>query len=378
MEVKNAPRPVAAQPVSAPVAPRPEALLPAAAPSRDGFAAAAPAQAETAQPLPESAAAAELWGAPQTATDRAAAAAARPSFEGISVGNRHGQPVLEFTVKKGDTLSALSRASGVDVGSLTRLNHLENPNLIQVGQKIEVPTTFHEVKKGDTYYGIARQSGIPPQVLMKLNNAPPDGLLRIGQEIRVPASVVGPAQQQLRAQLTSVIDDAARANSNLYFGADSFRPWHVGNDLGFMGPADTDSRFEFSADFQTVKITHGQGDEPPAVHKLQNPVEDLRRIVNTDTVGAVARAQAQRLKEQFPDFEHGFNVVGPKHEQDGTVSFVITAPADGETYLSYDPRKATVTISDNSDREVTVKAHQPTDIVSGLSKHFRLQLPLYA
>ncbi len=42
-----------------------------------------------------------------------------------------------YTVKSGDTLSAISRATGVDAGTLMRLNGL-NSSTIQIGQKLNI------------------------------------------------------------------------------------------------------------------------------------------------------------------------------------------------------------------------------------------------
>ncbi|OLV18067.1 C40 family peptidase [Deinococcus marmoris] len=42
-----------------------------------------------------------------------------------------------YTVKNGDTLSAISRATGVDAGTLMRLNGL-NSSTIQIGQKLNI------------------------------------------------------------------------------------------------------------------------------------------------------------------------------------------------------------------------------------------------
>lgn len=44
-----------------------------------------------------------------------------------------------YTVKPGDTLSAIARRYGTTVSTLARLNKISNPNLIQVGQKLRVP-----------------------------------------------------------------------------------------------------------------------------------------------------------------------------------------------------------------------------------------------
>lgn len=47
-----------------------------------------------------------------------------------------GQTSRVYTVRRGDTLSGISARLGVPVGTLTTLNHISNPNLIFVGQRL--------------------------------------------------------------------------------------------------------------------------------------------------------------------------------------------------------------------------------------------------
>lgn len=74
-----------------------------------------------------------------------------------------------YTVQAGDTLSGIGARYGVDWRELAKLNNIENPNLIHVGQKIEIPGKEYEpepeepavvtytVVKGDSLWGIAKK-----------------------------------------------------------------------------------------------------------------------------------------------------------------------------------------------------------------------------
>lgn len=74
-----------------------------------------------------------------------------------------------YTVQAGDTLSGIGARYGVDWRELAKLNGIENPNLIRVGQKIEIPGEEYEpepeepaivtytVVKGDSLWGIAKK-----------------------------------------------------------------------------------------------------------------------------------------------------------------------------------------------------------------------------
>jgi LysM repeat protein len=47
-----------------------------------------------------------------------------------------------YTVKKGDTLSSISRKYGVDIKDLIAVNHIQNANKIKIGQTIIIPQTY--------------------------------------------------------------------------------------------------------------------------------------------------------------------------------------------------------------------------------------------
>lgn len=56
-----------------------------------------------------------------------------------------------YTVKKGDTLSAIAKEHGVSVANLQSWNNIKNPNKITVGQKLKLigssTSTLNQVAK---------------------------------------------------------------------------------------------------------------------------------------------------------------------------------------------------------------------------------------
>lgn len=81
-----------------------------------------------------------------------------------------------YTVKKGDTMWAIAKAHGLTLESLIVMNpQIENPNLIYVGQKINVKkvtkpvVTSHKIVKGDTFESIAKKYGVTTAKLAELN-----------------------------------------------------------------------------------------------------------------------------------------------------------------------------------------------------------------
>lgn len=62
-----------------------------------------------------------------------------------------GQGVTVYTVKKGDTLSAIAAKRGTTYQKIAAYNGIKNPNVIRVGQKIKIPTATapESFAKGD-------------------------------------------------------------------------------------------------------------------------------------------------------------------------------------------------------------------------------------
>lgn len=110
-----------------------------------------------------------------------------------------------YTVKSGDTLSGIASRFGTTVDALVSLNGIENPNLINIGQRIKVngtakPTTppkatqstrTYTVKAGDTLSEIAQRFGTTTAQLAKNNNISNPNLISVGQKLNVGGKAKG-------------------------------------------------------------------------------------------------------------------------------------------------------------------------------------------
>jgi LysM repeat protein len=81
-----------------------------------------------------------------------------------------------YTVKRGDTLSAIARKKGVSVAAIASANGISNPDRILAGQVLSLPgggggasggTVV--VKAGDTLTKIANRTGVPVDTLIAAN-----------------------------------------------------------------------------------------------------------------------------------------------------------------------------------------------------------------
>ena len=90
---------------------------------------------------------------------------------------------LEYTVQRGDTLSAIARRYGTTVQELVNINSIQNPNLIYPGEKLRILTNstipgneergtgsiIYTVKRGNTLSQIAREYRVSVEHIVELN-----------------------------------------------------------------------------------------------------------------------------------------------------------------------------------------------------------------
>ena len=107
---------------------------------------------------------------------------------------------INYLVQKGDTLYGIAKKYQVSVDTLIQDNALSNNNLV-IGQNLKIrtnnivnveecfgmeePIMTYSVQKGDTLYGIARRFGVSVQELMKSNSLS-SNTLKIGQVLVIP------------------------------------------------------------------------------------------------------------------------------------------------------------------------------------------------
>ncbi|MCF4164435.1 peptidoglycan DD-metalloendopeptidase family protein [Zavarzinia compransoris] len=96
----------------------------------------------------------------------------------------------ETVVAPGETLSAVSRRTGVPLRDLIVENGLVAPFTLQPGQRLRLPETrYHTVAKGDTVYNISNRYGVDQASLMAENGIAPPFTIKLGQRLRIPGRV---------------------------------------------------------------------------------------------------------------------------------------------------------------------------------------------
>lgn len=116
---------------------------------------------------------------PERAVARSTArtAAARPA------------PSRTVQVRKGDTVYAISRRTGVHVRAIIAANDLRPPYLLKPGDRLRLPAAnVHVVRKGETSYSISRAYGVDLSELVRMNGMRRPYTLYPGQKLKLPPS----------------------------------------------------------------------------------------------------------------------------------------------------------------------------------------------
>lgn len=101
---------------------------------------------------------------------------------------------VEYTVQKGDTLSGIAAKFGTTYQKIAADNGIANPNLIYPGTTLKIYTTGgnsssnvvdYAVRKGDTLSAIAARYGTTWQKIAKDNNLANPNLIFLGQRLKI-------------------------------------------------------------------------------------------------------------------------------------------------------------------------------------------------
>ncbi len=103
----------------------------------------------------------------------------------------HLAKVKKYKVKKGDNLQKISKAYGLSVSKIKKVNKLKS-NKIMVGQSLKlmgVDLKVHIVKRGENLIGIANKYKVSLSRLLNINNIKNKSTLHIGRKIKVPVAM---------------------------------------------------------------------------------------------------------------------------------------------------------------------------------------------
>ncbi len=102
-------------------------------------------------------------------------------------------PLALYTVQPGDTLGAIAERFDASAAAIADLNGIANPDLLSVGQELSIPrgaaappqSVLYTVRAGDSLTAIARAFGATVDELVRLNGIVNPNLLSVGTQLRV-------------------------------------------------------------------------------------------------------------------------------------------------------------------------------------------------
>ena len=111
---------------------------------------------------------------------------------------------VHYRVRAGDTLTAIAARRSTTVPVLVRLNRLDPERVLPVGLVLRLPERRagrllapYVVRRGDTLSQIASADGIELGDLVRINHLDPEALLLEGQRILLP----GPRRQEIQVSI---------------------------------------------------------------------------------------------------------------------------------------------------------------------------------
>ena len=96
--------------------------------------------------------------------------------------------MVNYTVKKGDSLYSIAKKYNTSTSKIISLNNLKN-SLLSIGQVLKIPDDSNSdivyiVKKGDSLYSISKEYNISVDDIKKKNNLKSNGL-SVGQQLDI-------------------------------------------------------------------------------------------------------------------------------------------------------------------------------------------------
>jgi LysM repeat protein len=141
--------------------------------------------------------------------------------------------VVNYTVRRGDTVSSIARANGMTMAQMIELNPDLDARTMRPGDVVRVrggvappardDTVRYIVRPGDTLGSIARASGVPRRQIRDLNPNVDFRALRVGDVVRLPAGAAPPAPAPVEAAV-AISPASGAPGSPVQVSASGFAP----------------------------------------------------------------------------------------------------------------------------------------------------------
>jgi N-acetylmuramoyl-L-alanine amidase len=149
----------------------------------------------------------------------AATALTHGGYLGSQSSASSGQVSAGYTVRPGDTLTGIAAALGVSPAALAAANGVSSDGFVYAGTTLRIPGTSssapapeplggYTVRPGETLSAIAAAAGVPVEQIAYMNGLDPHGVLLAGTVLKLPTGSSAPADSA-PAPATLVVPAAA-------------------------------------------------------------------------------------------------------------------------------------------------------------------------
>jgi len=95
-------------------------------------------------------------------------------------------PYIQYRVQPGDTIGTIAAKFGITVNEITQINHITNPTNIFQGQRLTIPIIFHRVAEHENINDIAGRYGTTVQAILQTNRMSSPSGVQPGMTLRIP------------------------------------------------------------------------------------------------------------------------------------------------------------------------------------------------
>ncbi len=113
--------------------------------------------------------------------------------------NKNFGKIIIHVVKKGDTLSSISKKYSIKKESIIKVNKLIDENYIFIGQNLKIVenlipennqyTYYHELKKGENLTEVADKYNISLDKLVEINDIENQNILKVGTKLKLKQEI---------------------------------------------------------------------------------------------------------------------------------------------------------------------------------------------
>ena len=125
--------------------------------------------------------------------------------------NKNFGEIIIHVVKKGDTLSSISKKYSIKKESIIKVNNLLNENYIFIGQNLKIVENlipeknsnfyYHVIKKGENLTEIANKYNLSLSKLLEINDIENQNILEVGTKLKL--------KDEISTNKDSLINEAA-------------------------------------------------------------------------------------------------------------------------------------------------------------------------